>query len=130
MADDAFETLDREPEPAENPAAHDSWHDLARRFRAGEVHLPQPWKHVFGPLSTGMDYELVVIGQCGQSIDARIATPSGDSYYINSEGGLRHLHRLRSLVDAVVIGVGTAIADDAQLTVRRVSGSNPARVVI
>src|SRR6202022_1123344 len=74
--------------------------------------------------------DFVVIGQCGQSIDARIATPSGDSYFINSEGGLRHLHRLRSLVDAVVIGVGTAISDDPQLTVRRVSGSNPARVVI
>jgi len=44
--------------------------------------------------------------------------------------GLIHLHRLRALVDAVVIGVGTAIADDPQLTVRRVDGPNPARVVI
>ena len=41
-----------------------------------------------------------------------------------------HLHRLRSLVDVVVVGVGTAIADDPQLTVRRVSGPQPARVVI
>src|SRR5262249_60490310 len=40
------------------------------------------------------------------------------------------LHRLRALVDAVVIGVGTAIADDPQLTVRRVEGPNPARVVV
>ena len=44
--------------------------------------------------------------------------------------GLAHLHRLRALVDAVVIGVGTAIADDPQLTVRRVEGPSPARVVI
>ena len=130
MADDAFETLDREPEPAETRAPRDSWEDLASRFRAGEIPLPQPWEDMFGPLRTGVVDDLVVVGQCGQSIDARIATPSGDSYYINSEGGLRHLHRLRSLVDAVVIGVGTAIADDPQLTVRRVSGSNPARVVI
>jgi len=72
----------------------------------------------------------VVVAQCGQSIDARIATPSGDSHYINGAAGLDHLHRLRALVDAVVIGVGTAIADDPQLTVRRVSGKNPARVVI
>jgi riboflavin-specific deaminase-like protein len=43
---------------------------------------------------------------------------------------LAHLHRLRALVDAVVIGVGTALADDPQLTVRRVSGPQPARVVI
>jgi riboflavin-specific deaminase-like protein len=71
-----------------------------------------------------------LVGQCGQSIDARIATPTGHSHYINSEAGLAHLHRLRALVDAVVIGVGTAIADDPQLTVRRVEGPNPARVVV
>jgi riboflavin-specific deaminase-like protein len=37
---------------------------------------------------------------------------------------------LRSLVDGVVIGVGTAVADDPQLTVRRVAGPQPARVII
>jgi riboflavin-specific deaminase-like protein len=73
---------------------------------------------------------LVVIGQFGQSIDARIATASGHSHYISGAAGLAHLHRLRALVDAVVIGVGTAIADDPQLTVRHVSGPSPARVVI
>jgi riboflavin-specific deaminase-like protein len=71
-----------------------------------------------------------VVGQCGQSIDARIATPTGHSHYINGEAGLAHLHRLRALVDAVVVGVGTALADDPQLTVRRVEGPSPARVVI
>ena len=59
-----------------------------------------------------------------------IATASGHSHYINGEAGLAHLHRLRALVDAVVIGVGTVIADDPQLTVRRVAGPSPARVVI
>lgn len=73
---------------------------------------------------------MMVVAQCGQSIDARIATASGHSHYINGTEGLAHLHRLRALVDAVVIGVGTAIADDPQLTVRRVAGPNPARVVI
>jgi riboflavin-specific deaminase-like protein len=71
-----------------------------------------------------------LIGQCGQSIDARIATSSGHSHYINGVGGLAHLHRLRALVDAVVIGVGTAVLDDPLLTVRRVEGPSPARVVI
>ena len=47
-----------------------------------------------------------------------------------AQAGLAHLHRLRALVDAVVIGVGTAIADDPQLTVRRVEGPSPARVII
>jgi riboflavin-specific deaminase-like protein len=74
--------------------------------------------------------DLMLVGQCGQSIDARIATPTGHSHYINGESGLTHLHRLRALVDAVVIGVGTAIADDPQLTVRRVAGPSPARVII
>ena len=72
----------------------------------------------------------MVVGQCGQSIDARIATPTGHSHYINGEAGLAHLHRLRALVDAVVVGVGTAIQDDPLLTVRRVEGPSPARVVV
>jgi riboflavin-specific deaminase-like protein len=74
--------------------------------------------------------DLVVVGQIGQSLDGRIATISGHSHYINGPAGLAHLHRLRALVDAVVIGVGTALADDPQLTVRRVLGPNPARVVL
>jgi riboflavin-specific deaminase-like protein len=72
----------------------------------------------------------MVIGQIGQSLDGRIATISGHSKYINGPAGLTHLHQLRALVDAVVVGVGTALADDPQLTVRRVEGPHPARVVI
>jgi riboflavin-specific deaminase-like protein len=71
-----------------------------------------------------------VIAQIGQSLDGRIATASGHSHYINGPSAITHLHRLRALVDAVVVGVGTALADDPQLTVRRVTGPNPARVVI
>jgi riboflavin-specific deaminase-like protein len=73
---------------------------------------------------------LTMVGQIGQSVDGRIATDTGDSHYINQAAGLEHLHRLRSLCDAVLIGVGTAIADDPQLTVRRVEGPNPARIVL
>lgn len=71
-----------------------------------------------------------VVGQLGQSLDGRIATPTGASKYINGSGALRHLHRLRAAVDAVVIGVGTAVADDPQLTTRLVDGPSPVRVVI
>jgi riboflavin-specific deaminase-like protein len=73
---------------------------------------------------------VTIIAQVGQSVDGRIATETGDSHYINQAAGLEHLHRLRSLADAVLVGVGTAIADDPQLTVRRVEGPNPARVVL
>ena len=72
----------------------------------------------------------VVIGQLGQSLDGRIATPTGASKYINGHEALRHLHRIRAQVDAVIVGVGTAIADDPQLTTRHVEGPNPVRVVL
>lgn len=71
-----------------------------------------------------------VIGQLGQSLDGRIATPTGASKYINGHEALCHLHRIRARVDAVLIGVGTAIADNPQLTTRHVEGANPVRVVI
>ncbi|MEM6974460.1 MAG: RibD family protein [Pseudomonadota bacterium] len=72
----------------------------------------------------------VVIGQLGQSLDGRIATPTGASKYINGRDALTHLHRLRASVDAVVVGVGTAIADNPRLTCRHVEGPHPVRVVI
>jgi riboflavin-specific deaminase-like protein len=71
-----------------------------------------------------------VVAQLGQSLDGRIATPTGESQWINGEGALDHVHRLRAAVDAVIVGVGTVIADNPRLNVRRVAGRNPARVVI
>jgi riboflavin-specific deaminase-like protein len=99
-------------------------------FRSSDNALPPPWQAIFGPLRHGHADGLVVVGQFGQSIDARIATASGDSRYINGPAGLAHLHRLRALMDAVLIGIGTATADDPQLTVRRVAGPSPARVIV
>jgi len=72
----------------------------------------------------------VVIGQIGQTLDGRIATASGHSHYVNGPDGLDHLHRLRALVDAVLIGAGTVALDDPSLTTRRVPGRNPVRVVL
>jgi riboflavin-specific deaminase-like protein len=72
----------------------------------------------------------MVVAQLGQSLDGRIATLSGHSRWINGTHALDHLHALRACVDAVIVGVGTVVADDPQLTVRRVAGRHPARVVI
>ena len=115
-----------------NGDAHavDSWSHVPELVRTKMVPLPAPWEELFGPLRSGAVDDLVVVGQIGQSLDGRVATTSGHSHYINGPAGLAHLHRLRALVDAVVIGVGTALADDPQLTVRRVAGPQPARVVI
>jgi diaminohydroxyphosphoribosylaminopyrimidine deaminase / 5-amino-6-(5-phosphoribosylamino)uracil reductase len=71
-----------------------------------------------------------VVAQLGQSLDGRIATPTGESRWINKDAALDHVHRLRAAVDAVMVGVGTVVADDPLLNVRRVEGRNPARVVI
>jgi riboflavin-specific deaminase-like protein len=92
--------------------------------------LPSPWGELFGPLRSGTVDNLTVVAQIGQSLDGRIATASGHSHYINGPAGVTHLHRLRSLVDVVVVGVGTALTDDPQLTVRRCCGPHPARVVV
>jgi riboflavin biosynthesis pyrimidine reductase len=70
------------------------------------------------------------VAQIGQSLDGRVATIAGDARDISGPDGLAHLHRCRALVDAVVIGVRTALHDSPQLTVRLVPGPNPARVVI
>ena len=78
----------------------------------------------------GLDGASFVIGQLGQSLDGRIATPSGKSHYITGPESLVHLHRMRALVDAVVVGAGTVAADDPELTVRHVEGASPVRVVI
>lgn len=108
----------------------DPWTDFSNIFRLADQPLPPPWDDLFGPLRKGTVDDLVVVGQVGQSLDGRIATESGHSKYINGPAGLAHLHRLRALMDAIVIGVGTAIADDPQLTVRLVAGPQPARVII
>lgn len=80
------------------------------------------------PLLAGLDG--MVVGQLGQSLDGRIATASGDSWYINGPVARCHLHRLRALVDAVVIGAGTASEDQPHLTVRHVSGQDPVAVIL
>jgi diaminohydroxyphosphoribosylaminopyrimidine deaminase/5-amino-6-(5-phosphoribosylamino)uracil reductase len=93
--------------------------------------LPPPVRLVwelYAPLA-GADTSFVV-AQLGQSLDGRIATPTGHSHYVNGPQAILHLHRLRALADAVVIGIGTVIADDPQLTVRLVEGPNPARIVL
>ena len=54
----------------------------------------------------------------------------GDSRWIGNEENLNHAHRMRALCDAILIGKNTLKSDLPKLTVRRVEGRNPKRVVI
>lgn len=64
-----------------------------------------------------------------QTLDGRIASATGNSHWISSASSRRLAHRLRSLYDGILVGLGTVLADDPQLTVRLVKGRNPIRIV-
>jgi riboflavin-specific deaminase-like protein len=84
---------------------------------------------LYAPLAR-RDLGLQVVAQIGQSLDGRVATLSGDARDVSGPDGLAHLHRLRALVDGVLIGVRTALHDRPRLTVRLCPGENPARIVV
>jgi diaminohydroxyphosphoribosylaminopyrimidine deaminase/5-amino-6-(5-phosphoribosylamino)uracil reductase len=89
-----------------------------------------PLLDLYLPLCSATAARPLTVGHLGQSLDGFIATPSGDSQFVTGEDNIVHLHRLRALCDAVVVGAGTVAADNPQLTTRLVQGPNPLRVII
>lgn len=77
--------------------------------------------------ATGLPFVTV---KFAQSLDGRIATITGDSQWISSPGARRLAHQLRRDHDAIMVGIGTVMADDPLLSVRLVRGRDPLRIVV
>jgi GTP cyclohydrolase II len=84
---------------------------------------------LLGPLTPRPDRPQVVL-KYAQTLDGRIATRTGDARWISGEPERQVAHAMRAGCDAVLVGVGTLLQDDPQLTVRMVPGASPLRVVL
>jgi GTP cyclohydrolase II len=95
----------------------------------GVSERPPDVERLLGPIRVGSDRPYVVI-KYAQSLDGRIATTSGDSKWISGRPERVVSHALRARCDAIMVGAGTVVNDDPQLTVRMVAGASPLRVVL
>lgn len=121
------------PEPTESAAGGAAWlreHGVPAEHHphTGAYELVADWSRAS---SLGRPH---VIWKVAGSLDGRVAAADGTSRWITSEAARQDGHELRSLVDAVVVGTGTALADDPALTARTADGTlrpaQPLRVVV
>ena len=80
----------------------------------------------FHYVTTGLPY---VILKYAMTADGKIATVTGDSQWITGEESRRHVHLIRRQVSAIMVGIGTVLADDPMLNCRVEEGVDPIRVI-
>jgi diaminohydroxyphosphoribosylaminopyrimidine deaminase/5-amino-6-(5-phosphoribosylamino)uracil reductase len=102
-------------------------HDIETRVGVLIDECKQLNEAYFKHIRTGMPY---VTLKFAQTVDGRIASLDGDARWISSEPSLKYAHKLRSYHDAILVGTGTVLTDNPELTVRLVKGRNPVRVII
>jgi diaminohydroxyphosphoribosylaminopyrimidine deaminase/5-amino-6-(5-phosphoribosylamino)uracil reductase len=78
-------------------------------------------------LATGRPY---VHAKWAMTLDGKICTRTGDSKWISGQAARSRVHELRGRMDAIIIGIGTALADDPSLTVRPPGSRTPTRIVL
>jgi len=119
------------PVPAENSNAVLAWRPgvgWESRLRSDDAR--SELLSLYLPICSATRAHPITVGHLGQSLDGFIATHSGDSQYVTGEENILHLHRMRALCDAIIVGAGTVAADDPRLTTRHVEGTSPLRVVL
>lgn len=90
------------------------------------VYLPV----LLGAAQARRERSCFVAAHVTQTLDGRIACANGQSQWIGNAEDLRHAHRMRALLDGVLVGANTVLQDDPKLTVRHVAGADPRRLVL
>jgi diaminohydroxyphosphoribosylaminopyrimidine deaminase/5-amino-6-(5-phosphoribosylamino)uracil reductase len=122
---------------AVDPASHGAGRGIARLRDAGvdvaiaDGALREQAERLIAPFATlttqGRPW---VTAKWAMSLDGHVATASGESRWISSEASRSVVHRLRARVDAILVGIGTALADDPLLTARPPGPRTLLRIVL